>query len=227
MVVVDNVGNSFETDPTRTKLTTAMFYDIISTGQVKCNAGFLSGSLPINYTETYSNQTTTIQIWGGSGSGKYLNINATGGVIQQYKPALSTLSKIFDIKGSTNTGFGFTNSAYDGMYEIEISILFKNISPTTLCLPRIQISKTTAGTETIQPQQHSLVPFVNNSNSRFATTSARCLLQISANDTIRFVLSGNYSTLNDFTTSFSTSIQSTSNLVISVKYLGNFVLTTS
>jgi hypothetical protein len=227
MVVVDNVGNSFETNPTRTKLTTAMFYDIISTGQVKCNAGFLSGSLPVNYTETYSNPTTTSQSWGGTTNGKYLNINATGGVIQQYKPALSTLSKIFNIKGSTNTGFGFTNSEYDGMYEIEISILFKNVHTTTNLMPRIQISKTTSGTETIQPQQHSLVP-LTITTGKFATVSCRSILQISANDTIRFVLSGCFGTTTDvFTSVFSTTSQSTSDLVISVKYLGNFVLTTS
>ncbi len=112
------------------------------------------------------------------------------------------------------------------VYEIEVSILFINSSSATT-MPRIQIAKSTGGTVTIQPQQHALVPVTNATNGKLATTSARCILQLNANDLVRFVLSACSGSLTAFTTTLNTSVHSTSNLSISVRYLGNYTLTTS
>lgn len=81
-------------------------------------------------------------------NGKYLNIYATGGTIQQYKPNFFTLSTIFNIQNSSYNGFSFIDANYDGLYEIKISLLFKNTSSNVEFMPLIQISKTTTCTET-------------------------------------------------------------------------------
>ena len=94
-------------------------------------------------------------------NGKYLNIYATGDTIQQYKPNFFTLSTIFNIQNSSYNGFSFIDATYDGLYEIEISLLFKNTSSNVEFMPLIQISKTTTGTETIQ---HAMVATINHTH---------------------------------------------------------------
>jgi len=155
-------------------------------------------------------------------NGKYLNIYATDEIKQQYKPNLFTLSTIFNIQNSSYNGFSFTNASYNGLYEIKISLLFKNTSSNVEYMPLIQISKTTSGTETIQPQQHAIVVGINHTNSKYATVSCSSVVQISANDIIKFVLGFN-SGSDDVFTSSTTHFVAT-NLSISIKYLGNYSL---
>ena len=198
---------------------------INASGQIISSNAFISGSLSINYTETYSNAIATTQTtWGGTtaSNGKYLNIYATGGTIQQYKPNFFTLSTIFNIQNSSYNGFSFIDANYDGLYEIKISLLFKNTSSNVEFMPLIQISKTTAGTGTIQPQQHAMVATINHTNGKYATVSCRSAVQISANDIIKFVLGFN-SGSNDVSTSSTTNFTVT-NLSINIKYLGNYSL---
>ena len=193
---------------------------------ISASSAFVNGNLPINYTETYYNATKghNETIWGGSASGAYLSIFPTGGVNKVFKPAsgFNTIPKIFNIQNSGATGFGFTESKYNGMYEIGVSMLFINTftSYALYMIPRIQIAKSSGGNVTIVNDQHSIVPFINVTNGKVGTTSTVGILQLNANDLVRFRLSLNTSAAESFTSSTTAFITNT--LLISVRYMGNY-----
>jgi hypothetical protein len=153
----------------------------------------------------------------------YLSIPSTSGVNKVFKPAsnFDTIPKIFNIQNSGATGFGFTESKYNGMYEIGVSMLFINTEMyiSNVMTPRIQIGKSTSGNVTIVNDQHSIVHSI--AGKVVATTSTIGILQLNANDLVRFRLTLN---IVSYSTSFtgSTSAFTTNTLSISVRYLGNY-----
>ena len=107
------------------------------------------------------------------------------------------------------------------MYEIGVSMLFINTAgvSSNVMTPMIQIGKSTSGTVTIVNNQHFIVPSIRI-NYNIGTTSTIGILQLNANDLVRFKLLINVSTPTTFIAL--TSNFATTSLSISVRYLGNY-----
>jgi hypothetical protein len=137
-LLVNDTANDFVRETTASKITAGVEIfggdNYLRAEVLKCDTMHLN-SLPLNYTETYNTATFTAQS-NSFGGGSHL-ILPTNGTLRQHGGLLNPSGGIFSFKTATST-WGFTSSAHEGLYEINISCYYQN-NTNVRATPRLKL----------------------------------------------------------------------------------------
>jgi hypothetical protein len=179
----------------------------LNADQIKTDTIILNG-LPLNYTETYNTATWGIDFNASFGGGNYLLLPSNG-TLKQYGSLLNPSGGIFGLKSALSE-WGFTNSAYDGLYEINISCYFQNDSNQRV-VPRLNLYRWRSGSYSQQLQLHADSSYIRMDAGKVNSIGLRGKIHLTSVDTFRIPTLINIHGSTDF--------------VISMTYLGKLTET--
>ena len=187
--------------------------------QIKTDTIILNG-LPLNYTETYNTDTWGIVSNASFGGGNYILLPSTG-TLKQYGSLLNPSGGIFGLK-SASSEWGFTNSAYDGLYEINISCYFQNDGNTRV-VPRLNLYRWRSGSYSQQTQLHADSSYIRMDAGKVNSIGIRGKIHLTSVDTFRIPTLINVHTSTDFADQLA--LFDGTDFVFSMTYLGKLTET--
>jgi hypothetical protein len=190
-------------------------------------ASITLNGLPLNNTETYNTATWATASNGAFGGGVYLSV-PSGGTLKQYGygSLLDPSGGIFSFKSSSASEWGFTNSAYDGLYEINISCYFQNNSNQRL-VPRLNLYRWRNGSYSQPPMQlHADSSYIRMDVGKVNSIGLRGKIHLTSVDTFRIPTLINIHASTDFgSDQIASSLFDGTDFVISMTYLGKLTET--
>jgi hypothetical protein len=194
----------------------------LNADQIKTETIILNG-LPLNYTETYNTATWGTASSAAFGAGTFLLLPSTG-TLKQYGSLLNPSGGIFSFKTSASE-WGFTNSAYDGLYEINISCYFQNDSNVRV-VPRLNLYRWRSGSYSQQLQLHADSSYIRMTAGKVNSIGLRGKIHLTSVDTFRIpTLINNHSSTNFGSDQIAASLFDGTDFVISMTYLGKLTET--
>ena len=194
----------------------------LSADEIKTDTIILNG-LPLNYTETYNTDTWGIVANASFGGGSYILL-PNNGTLKQYGSLLNPSGGIFGLK-SASSEWGFTNSAYDGLYEIKISCYFQNNS-TVRVVPRLNLYRWRSGSYSQQLQLHADSSYIRMAAGKVNSIGIGGKIHLTSVDTFRIpTLINNHGSTNFGSDQIAASLFDGTDFVISMTYLGNLTET--
>jgi hypothetical protein len=191
----------------------------IDVDQIKTETIILNG-LPLNYTETYNTDTWGIQSNGSFGGGNYILLPSNG-TLKQYGSLLNPSGGIFGLK-SASSEWGFTNSAYDGLYEINISCYFQN-NDNARVIPRLNLYRWRNSSYSQQLQLHADSSYVRFTAGKINSIGLRGKIHLTSVDRFKIPTLANNNTSTDFGDQVASFVGT--DFVISMTYLGKLTET--
>jgi hypothetical protein len=197
--------------------------NFLEADELKATTITLNG-LPLHYTETYNTATWATVSNASFGGGVYLLV-PSGGTLKQYGygSLLDPSGGIFSFKTSASE-WGFTNSAYDGLYEINISCYFQNDS-TVRVVPRLNLYRWRNNSYSQQLQLHADSSYVRYGAGKINSIGLRGKIHLTSVDTFRIPTLINNHGSTDFGDQIASSLFDGTDFVISMTYLGKLTET--
>lgn len=193
----------------------------LTADEIKTDTIILNG-LPLNYTETYNADTWSIASNASFGGGNFMLLPSNG-TLKQYGSLLNPSGGIFGLK-SASSEWGFTNSAYDGLYDINISCYFQNDSNVRV-IPRLNLYRWRSGSYSQQTQLHADSSYVRYGAGKINSIGLRGKIHLTSVDTFRIPTLINNHGSTDFADQIASSLYDGTDFVISITYLGNLTET--
>jgi hypothetical protein len=189
----------------------------LNADELKTDTITLNG-LPLNYTETYSTDTWGIASNASFGGGTFMLLPSNGTLKQYGTSLLNPSGGIFGLK-SASSEWGFTNSAYDGLYEINISCYFQNDS-TVRVVPQLSLGRWRNNSYSQQTQLHADSSYIRYGAGKINSIGIRGKIHLTSVDTFRIITKINNHGSTDFADQIASSLYDGTDFVISMTYLG-------
>jgi hypothetical protein len=194
----------------------------LSADEIKTDTIILNG-LPLNYTETYNVDTWGVVANASFGGGNYLLLPNNGTLKQYGSSLLNPSGGIFGLK-SASSEWGFTNSAYDGLYEINISCYFQNDGNQRV-VPRLNLYRWRNTSYSQQSQLHAESSYIRMDAGKINSIGLRGKIHLTSVDTFRIPTLINVHGSTDFADQLASSSYDGTDFVISMTYLGELTET--